>query len=131
MNLSTIEQGEELLKQSSRGPWTLNIGRFGYPASIDCAIPNEPVVYRGIEGDGGVCMKEDAEFIVWLQNHASELLQMAREVERLNELVKCHETGEWLTKEEERAVYKKMYNYHVCNTGCGLHCSQIPLNHAY
>jgi hypothetical protein len=83
MNLSTIEQGEELLKQSSRGPWTLNIGRFGYPASIDCAIPNEPVVYRGIEGDGGVCMKEDAEFIVWLQNHASELLQMAREVESL------------------------------------------------
>jgi len=85
MNLSTIEQGEELLKQSSRGPWTLNIGRFGYPASIDCAIPNEPVVYRGIEGDGGVCMKEDAEFIVWLQNHASELLQMAREVGELKE----------------------------------------------
>ena len=88
MNISTIEHGEELLKQSSRGPWTLNIGRFGYPASIDCAIPNEPVVYRGIEGDGGVCMKEDAEFIVWLQNHASELLQMAREVERMKKALK-------------------------------------------
>lgn len=71
---------------------------------------------------------EDAAFIA----QAPEIVDwLVGEVERLNELVKCHETGEWLTKEEERAVYKKMYNYHVCNTGCGLHCSQIPLNHAY
>lgn len=98
MNLSTIEQGEELLKQSSRGPWTLNIGRFGYPASIDCAIPNEPVVYRGIEGDGGVCMKEDAEFIVWLRNHASELLQMAREVEGMKGMMQFDVEGRLLAR---------------------------------
>lgn len=67
------------------------------------------------------CYFDNAAFIAQTPEIIDQLLT---EIERLNDLVKCHETGEFLTKEEERAVYKKMYNYHVCNTGCGMHCSQ-------
>ena len=63
MNLSTIEQGEELLKKLPEFPLD---SRDDLPNSTD---------YR--------------EAISWLWNHASELLQMAREVERMKEEADC------------------------------------------
>ena len=51
--------------------------------NIESAVPSEYVVWKGYESDGGVCFKEDAEFICWARNHASELLQIAREVKKI------------------------------------------------
>lgn len=72
MNLSTIEQGEELLAGVTPGEWQKNgyhITSGEYKAFTSCRS------------------RTDAEFICWARNHASELLQMAREVERLTKQV--------------------------------------------
>jgi len=67
MNLSTIEQGDEFLSGITPGEWK----PVGYH------ITSED--YK----DFTACRSHtDAEFICWLKNHASELLAMAREVER-------------------------------------------------
>ena len=60
MNISTIEHGEELLKASTPRPWE----------------------YIDLHVFGG-CKPKDTDFVLFLVYHASELLQIAREVERL------------------------------------------------
>ena len=64
MNISTIEQGEELLKASTPRPWE----------------------YIDLHVFGG-CKPKDTDFVLFLVNHASELLQIAREVEELKKKV--------------------------------------------
>ena len=89
MNLDTITKGEELLKRATPGPWGLAPSTTNEMTSI--------VIVPGVSGDprfdltltAGVNRDEiptnDAELIVWLRNHASELLQCAREVEGTRE----------------------------------------------
>ena len=82
MNISTIEQGEELLKKSTPGPWLIT-----YQGTEEITSKKGSVVSMGYEGDGGFSLKGDRELVMWLVNHASELLQMAREVEELKKKV--------------------------------------------
>lgn len=74
MNLSIIEQGEKFLGVITPGEW-------------------QPVAYHITSGEYKAfttCRsRTDAEFICWARNHASELLQMAREVEKLKEEASC------------------------------------------
>lgn len=90
MNLSTIEQGEELLKRATPGPWVLHDScswrRFSSSkagADGDVLCPT-----RDRDGQPNLAMSQDnADLILFLVNHASELLQMAREVEELKKKV--------------------------------------------
>lgn len=85
MHLSLIQEGEELEKKATRGPWSFERNVRMETYNIESAVPSEYVVWKGYESDGGVCFKEDAEFIVWLKNNAKELLEAAKQVETLKE----------------------------------------------
>lgn len=68
MNISTIEQGEELLSGVTPGKWQpegYGITSGEYKAFTTCRSHT------------------DTEFICWARNHASELLQIAREVKKI------------------------------------------------
>lgn len=84
MNLSTIEQGDKLDNARTKGEWRSAqwddescMSTFGIKAGeqivmttcCNCGVPS--------------CSGADQDFILFLANHASELLQMAREVEEL------------------------------------------------
>lgn len=72
MNISTIEQGEELLKAATQGKLAW------YGPKVEIINGHRHYVELEIR-------ETDAKLFMWLQNHASELLQMAREVEGLRE----------------------------------------------
>lgn len=87
MNLSTIEQGEELLKASTPGPWEDPYGSmWGDPGKVcSSGLFSREAMTGGRTGEiGNMCSMTDAALVRFLVNHASELLQCAREVERLN-----------------------------------------------
>lgn len=119
MSPEQITQGEELLEKATRGPWKVRAMMDNCPTCIESSIDGEPIVYSGIEDDGGVCMPEDAELIVYLRNNAPALLEAAKEVERLKKRIACLENP-LPTQEEEKAFYHRAY--HVCHTGCPLPC---------
>lgn len=89
MNISTIEQGEELLKRATPGTW---YARYAYKKEeelrqmtlIGATAAGHAIV---TDHDGGTHPSQNLELLVWLRNHASELLQMAREVEELKKKV--------------------------------------------
>ncbi len=100
MNLSTIEQGEELLKASTPGEWfdsdqhtDLVIKTWGEQTVSIPFCSAVSLACLGVEKNG----KSNAELICWLQNHASELLAMAREVESAK-------TGVEFTREQYLAI---------------------------
>lgn len=104
MNISTIEQGEELLSGVTPGKWQpegYGITSGEYKAFTTCRSHT------------------DTEFICWARNHASELLQCAREVEGLKARIEVLENP-LPTQEEEREFYHRAY--HVCHTGCPMPC---------
>lgn len=73
MNISTIEQGEELLKKCSNSKMLELKGECGYPLILICHVKEDLSWYR--------LTPEEAKKLVFFWNHASELLQCAREVE--------------------------------------------------
>ncbi len=77
MNLSTIEQGEELLRKCSNLEMLELKGECGYP--LICHMKEDLHWYR--------LHKEEVMKLMFLWNHASELLQIAREVEELKKKV--------------------------------------------
>lgn len=85
MNLSTIEQGEEMLKRATPGPWFYDgIGYLfqGTPHDAQMVADDgegKQIRMRGVGAD--LPLDVNGDLIAWLRNHASELLQMAREVE--------------------------------------------------
>jgi hypothetical protein len=87
MNISTIEQGEELLKRATPGRW---YARYAYKKEevlrqmnlIGATAVGHAIV---TDHEGGTHPSQNLELLVWLRNHASELLQMAREVEGMKE----------------------------------------------
>jgi hypothetical protein len=89
MNLSTIEQGEELLKRATPGTW---YARYAYKKEealrqmnlIGATAAGHAIV---TDHEGGTHPSQNLELLVWMRNHASELLQMAREVEELKKKV--------------------------------------------
>jgi hypothetical protein len=89
MNISTIEQGEELLKASTPGPWFYDgIGYLfqGTPHDAQMVADDGDGKQTRMRGTGAdLPLDKNAELIAFLINHASELLQMAREVERVKE----------------------------------------------
>lgn len=87
MNISTIEHGEELLRKASKN-WKevrLESGNSAIYCLLDGRGGEEYSLTAGVNGHE--IPRNDAEFIVWMHNHASELLQMAREVEELKKKV--------------------------------------------
>lgn len=73
MNLSTIEQGEELLKRATPGKWSED--------SEEGMLAQD--VWFEVDGKRCPMTWDNMKLVVWIQNHASELLQMARDVETL------------------------------------------------
>ena len=98
MNLSTIEQGEELLKHVDTKGWlTMDILDIcpDQPPGQSISGHGEEVFSSGGFGHAGCGSSYEAELICFLVNHASELLQMAREVERMKTAIEfcsgsCH-----------------------------------------
>lgn len=86
MNISTIEQGEELLKKCSNFEMLELKGECGYP--LICHVKEDLSWYR--------LTPEEAKKLVFFWNHASELLQMAREVAR-REAIECMMNGKELS----------------------------------
>lgn len=82
MTSEQINEGLRLEEKSTQQPWKINTEyKVHDSVQIESSIPHEPIIYRGYEGDGGVCCMEDAEFIVWMRAHARELLECARRAE--------------------------------------------------
>ena len=104
MNLDTITKGEELLKKATPGKWN--------------GICIEYILLEGYGGRQGPGWNDDA-FALFLINHASELLQCAREVEELKARIRSLENP-LPTQEEEREFYHRAY--HICHTGCTMPC---------
>ena len=124
MTLDTITKGEELLKKATPGPWREEVGA-AYKDNPELAVArtfiggtarNHSIL---TEHDGGSYPVDDLRLIIWLRNHASELLQCAREVEGLKARIEVLENP-LPTQEEEREFYHRAY--HVCHTGCPTPC---------
>ncbi len=99
MTPEELKHGKELEERGTKGPWISNMDNNLVIENTEKTrqyLQTSLTQQTDYDGGTGMCRKDDADLIVWLRNHAKELIEMGEENGRLKEeLIRVKSLTNW------------------------------------